>query len=346
MRTIAALLLAFPLQLAAANTQITILQTTDLHDHANGADHVGLDANAQTGTGAVGSYARVAAYINYVRRTANHPVLLVDSGDWTMGTIYDATLVDPRIDAPLALLFMQYMHYDAVTLGNHEFDYGPAGLAQIFRTATSTFGFHTPIVASNMNLNGNTDLAPFVGPGQLINPSRIIRVNGVNVAFIGLMGEAAATDAAASAPVSFSKLSTHYADIQSLVDSLRANGAQIVIALSHSGTDPSGTSGEDVELARHVHGIDVIASGHSHTPLTAVHAIANGSWTTQIIDAGAYGTNVARLDLTWNPSKKTTSVNAYTDEPMTDAALLAAGGITADTGWTAAVRFTDAQLNN
>src|SRR5579885_3257691 len=225
-RTLAAFLLAFPLQLAAANTQITILQTTDLHDHANGADHVGLDANPLTGTGTVGSYARIAGYINSVRKTTKNPVLLVDSGDWTMGTIYDATLVDPRIDAPLALLFMQYMHYDVATFGNHEFDYGPRGLAQILGTAINTFGFHTPIVASNMNLNGNTDLAPYVGAGQLINPSRIIRVNGVNVGFIGLMGEAAATDAASSAPISFSKLSTHYADIQSLVDSLRANGAQ------------------------------------------------------------------------------------------------------------------------
>ncbi|HLJ74920.1 MAG TPA: metallophosphoesterase, partial [Thermoanaerobaculia bacterium] len=339
-----ALLLAFPLYLSAANTQITILQTTDIHDHANGSDHTGLDVDPQTATGATGAYSRIAAYINSVRRTTHHPVLLVDSGDWTMGTLYDATLVDPRIDVPLALLFMDYMHYDAVTLGNHEFDYGPGGLARMFKTARNTFGFHTPIVASNMSLNGNTDLAPYVGPGNLIDSSRIIRVNGVNVGFIGLMGEAAATDAASSAPVTFSKLSAHYADFQSLVDSMRANGAQLIIALSHSGTDPSGTSGEDVDLARHVHGIDVIASGHTHTPLPSVHAIANGTWTTQIIDAGAYGTNVARLDITYNSTAKTTTVNAYNNMPMTDAALLATG-VAQDDGWRRIVQFTDVQLN-
>ena len=118
----------------------------------------------------------------------------------------------------------------------------------------------------------------------------------------------------------------------------------MIIALSHSGTDPSGTSGEDVDLARHVHGIDIIASGHTHTPLAAVHAIANGAWTTQIIDAGAYGTNVARLDVTYNSTAKTTTVNAYSNLAMTDAAL-AANGVTPDDAWKRIVQFTDAQLN-
>jgi 2',3'-cyclic-nucleotide 2'-phosphodiesterase (5'-nucleotidase family) len=74
------------------DAKVTILQTTDLHDHANGVDHLGLDVDPVTGTSLVGSYARIATYINYVRQTADHPVILVDSGDWTMGTLYDFTL--------------------------------------------------------------------------------------------------------------------------------------------------------------------------------------------------------------------------------------------------------------
>ena len=336
--------LAFPFALTAQTSrQITILQTTDLHDHANGADHVGLDVDPVNGTGTVGAYDRIAAYINYVRATTRHPVVLVDSGDWTMGTIYDLTLGD----LPLALLFMDFMHYDAVTLGNHEFDYTPRGLARILLAARHTFGFHTPIVASNMNLGGNTDLAPLVGAGNLIDTSRVVGLNGVRVGFIGLMGEAAAIDAAASAPVSFFKLSTHYADIQSLVDSLRdTQGADIVIVLSHSGTDATGTRGEDVELARHVHGIDLIASGHTHTPLASVHAMTNGTWTTQIIDAGAYGTNVSRIDLTFKPSTRTTTVNAFSNVPMTDAGLAAVSpGLVRYEVMSRIVRFTDQQLN-
>lgn len=324
--------------------QITILQTTDLHDHANGADHVGLDVNPLTGTSNVGAYARIAAYVNYVRATSNHSVVLVDSGDWTMGTLYDLTLGN----SPLALRFLELMQYDCVTLGNHEFDYTPAGLAHILAAAQSSFGFDTPIVASNMSLGGNADLAPFVGAGKLIDTIRVERLrSGMNVGFIGLMGESAATDAAASAPVSFSRLSTHYAEIQSLVDTLRdIDGADIVIALSHSGTNAAGTSGEDVDLARNVRGIDVIASGHTHTPLASAHAVTNGTWTTQIIDAGAYGTNVFRIDLTFHPSTKTTTLNDFSNVPMTDAGLAAVDpGLVADPIQSLLVRSADLQLN-
>src|SRR3954468_11884961 len=71
---------------------ITILQTTDIHDHANGSGHVGLDVDPLTATSTFGAYARIATYVNSVRRSAGHPVILIDSGDWTMGTLYDLTL--------------------------------------------------------------------------------------------------------------------------------------------------------------------------------------------------------------------------------------------------------------
>ncbi len=258
--------------------QITILQTTDLHHHANGSGHVGLDVDPSTGMGTVGTYARIFAYVNYVRTTAGHPVIVVDSGDWTMGTLYDLTLAS----RPLALYFLSAMRYDCVTLGNHEFDYTPRGLAQMLAAARSSFAFQTPIVASNMSLGGNSDLAPYFGSGKAIQPTFVEQLsNGTKVGFLGLMGEQAAIDAPGSAPVTFAPLSSNYGAIQSIVDDLRnGQGAQVVIALSHSGTNASGTAGEDIELARHLRGIDVIASGHTHTPLAAAHAVTNGSWTT------------------------------------------------------------------
>lgn len=325
--------------------EITILQTTDLHDHANGAGHVGLDVDPATGTSTTGAYSRIASYVNFVRATAGHPVILVDSGDWTMGTIYDLTLAS----RPLALYFLTAMKYDAVTLGNHEFDYTPRGLAGMLVAAKSAFNFQTPIVASNMSLGGNTDLAPFYGSGKAIQPTYVETLtNGMKVGFIGLMGEAAAIDAPASAPVTFTPLSASYAAIQSMVDDLRKNqGAQIVIALSHSGTDSTGNTGEDVSLARHVHGIDVIASGHSHTPLFTAHAITNGTWTTELIDAGAFGTNVARLDLIVQPTAAGTTLAQFQNVAMTDALLAALHpGLKADPATTAVVSATDQQLNS
>ena len=326
-----------------AGDEITILQTTDLHHHANGSDHVGLDVDPVTGTSVTGAYSRVAAYVAFVRSTTTHPVILVDSGDWTMGTLYDLTLGS----RPLALAFLDSMRYDAVTLGNHEFDYTPAGLAQILGRAQSTFAFKTPIVASNMNLGANADLAPFFGAGKAIQPSYVKQLsNGLKVGFIGLMGEAAALDAL-STPVTFAPLSTNYSSIQSIVDDLRnTGGAQIVIALSHSGTSASGTSGEDVELARHVRGINVIASGHTHTPLASATAVTNGSWTTQIIDAGAFGTNVARLDLQVYRATGTASFQKYSNVAMTSSSLASlSSSLGPDAPTTALVHATDLQLN-
>ena len=296
---------------------ITILQTTDIHDHANGANHVGLDVNPTTATSLIGAYSRIATYVGTVRASSSNPVILVDSGDWTMGTLYDLTLGS----RPLALGFISSMHYDAITLGNHEWDYTPKGLALMLSLAQSAFGFQTPIVASNMNLNSNSDLTPFVGAGKIIVPTYVETLStGLKIGFIGLMGEAAATDAPASAPVSFTPLSSDYTAIQAMVDDLRnSQGAQVVVALSHSGTNASGTAGEDIDLARHVRGINVIASGHSHTPLASAHAVTNSGWTTQVIDAGAFGTNVARLDLSVNRAPGTTTLIAYNNVPITDA---------------------------
>src|SRR5690348_3420281 len=101
----------------APDLQITILQTTDLHHHANGADHVGLDVDPVNATGTSGAYARISTYVKYVRANTSHPVILVDSGDWTMGTVYDLTLAT----RPIALLFIDQMKYDCITIGNHEF---------------------------------------------------------------------------------------------------------------------------------------------------------------------------------------------------------------------------------
>ena len=338
---------------------ITILQTTDIHDHANGAAHVGLDVDPATGTGMLGAYSRIASYVGFVRATTGHPVILIDSGDWTMGTLYDLTLESK----PLALFFLNAMHYDAITLGNHEFDYTPRGLAGMIVAAKTAFNFNIPIVASNMTLGGDTNLAPLFGTGKMIQPEYVETLsNGMKIGFIGLMGEDAAVDAPASAPVSFAPLSKNYATIQAMVDDLRKNqGANVVIALSHSGTSADGNSGEDVNLARSVRGIDVIASGHTHTPLAQLHSvtmcrITGECWTTQIIDAGAFGTNVARLDLAVNRragqdfglpgTTAPTAPVAYKNVPMTNATLTAAhAGLAPDAATTALVSATDSQLN-
>ena len=326
---------AGPLPPLAGEARMTLLQTTDIHDHARdaGAD----DADR-------GSYARIAAYVEHVRTSAGHPVVLVDSGDWSMGTLYDLTLGRQ----PLPLWFADALRYDCITLGNHEFDYGPAGLAGILAAAQQGFNFRTPIVASNLELDGDPHLAPFLGARKPIRHTLVETLaNGLRVGFLGLMGRDAASVAPAAAPVWFTDYSRDPGLVQGLVDDLRANQhCQIIIALDHAGTDATGAEGEDVDLARRVRGIDVIASGHMHNPLAAARTVANGSWNTLICCAGAFGTNVSRLDLVYRASPGATSLEAFENRPMTDASLAALGPkVTADPALGLVVAAADLELN-
>src|SRR5260370_9821452 len=199
-----------------------------------------------------------------------------------------------------------------------------------------------------MSLGGGADLAPFVGEGKAVQTRRLEDLaNGLRGGYIGLMGKAASLDAPVSAPVSFTDFSNRYGAVQSLVDGLRnTQGAQIVIVLSHSGTDASGAGGEAVELAKHVTGIDVIASGDTHTPLASAHAVTNAGWTTQIIDAGAFGANVSRIDLTYRPSTKSTTLDASSNPAMTGAGLAEIqAGLVPDPAIVMLVGSADRQLN-
>src|SRR6476620_9334953 len=119
--------------------RFTILHTNDLHSALLGVgpsseytpDTLGDDVT-------VGGFARLATLIAE-RRTAceeRGPVLVLDGGDYSMGTAFGAA--DPETGGDLRLL--ELMGYDATTLGNHEFDLGPDGLARSIETAASVSG--------------------------------------------------------------------------------------------------------------------------------------------------------------------------------------------------------------
>jgi 5'-nucleotidase/UDP-sugar diphosphatase len=283
-----------------------LLQTTDVHHRGSGT---GASLTYSPGDGVdnsddidqtQGGYARLAAKIAELRLGAmaqGKPSLLVDSGDFLMGTVYDLTLGD----TPAAFYFMEFMAYDAVTLGNHEFDYGPAGLAMIINNAVGEdgSGFTVPIIATNMKTDGVTGtdddgIEAFAAANVIRNIMVKTLDNGLKIGFIGLLGNTAENDAPLAPPVTFDH---DFAFIQQQVDTLKNEmGAHIVVALSHSGvTDPSGTpGGDDVALAQNVTGIDIIASGHEHQRTESI-VVENG---TRIICAGNYGKNLAQVEVT------------------------------------------------
>ncbi|MBU1170739.1 MAG: metallophosphoesterase [Proteobacteria bacterium] len=283
----------------------TLIQTTDVHHHVVGTGPSATYGKETDST--MGGYSRIArkiAQIKAIQGAQGIPTVLVDSGDFFMGTVYDMSLGA----SPAALAFFENMGYDAITIGNHELDYGPGPLGGFFYLAIGDYPgvskFNVPVVASNMV----TDSAPGTGDDYLegLKAAGVIKdslmltlANGVKVGILGFLGKKAESDAPLASPLTFINDMTdgdEIAAIQAKVDALEADGAHVVIALSHSGiTDPNGTpGGDDIDLADNVTGIDIIASGHDHE-MTDDVVLENG---TRIICAGRYGENLAQLDVT------------------------------------------------
>ena len=118
------MLLGLALPAAAANDQVTILFTHDLHSHL-------LPANDEMGN-SYGGYARLMTAIKQQKEL--HPdALLVDGGDFSMGSLFQTVYATDAAE----LRIMGAMGYDATTFGNHEFDYRPKGFADMLNTAAN-----------------------------------------------------------------------------------------------------------------------------------------------------------------------------------------------------------------
>jgi 2',3'-cyclic-nucleotide 2'-phosphodiesterase (5'-nucleotidase family) len=302
---------------------ITILQTSDIHDHAGGYGSAASYSPLVTGNDTVlGGYARLAAYITGVKneKGANN-VLLCDSGDFTMGTVYTMTLAS----TPLSFMFFSMMQYDAITIGNHETDLGPDALAGFITLAKNNADapFTTPILASNMDASASPSISTLVGDGTIVK-TRIIEKAGIKIGLLGRMGTNAVFDSANASPLTFDSgnpdSAAAYAALQTQVNTLRANGAQLVVLLSHEGftvdTVTGYAKGNDAELAKNVSGIDVILSGHLHINQSAVKAAADCN--TILVEPGEYGDYIARLDL--QVDKTSGKVTSYTSKnvPIND----------------------------
>jgi 5'-nucleotidase/UDP-sugar diphosphatase len=317
--------------------QLVILQTTDMHDHLMGhAPVADFTAATQGDDTTMGGFARLAAQIAAERTAAGtNGVLLLDSGDWSMGSLF--RFIGPTKAPTLSL--MQDMGYDAITLGNHEFEWSCDALALNISTAM-TAGFKVPIVASNIKFDatdaGDDNLEKLKTAGA-IKDTLIKTVDGVKVGIIGLLGDAAAAVVPTKAPLQVigegdgnetdptkRKLYPH---VQAIVDGLRnTDKVDLVIALSHSGISldqktgkPNG-KGDDELLAKYVTGIDVIVSGHTHKVLTETLKVQDDTkkWTTLIVQAGAYTKGLGKLELGLDKDNKITS-DKFTTVKLDDA---------------------------
>ena len=200
--------------------------------------------------GAIAGYANIAQLRNEYEAEGAE-VILVDAGDFSQGTTYVST--SKGFDA---ITMMNAAGYDVATLGNHEFDYGYAQLKSNLEKAEFQV-----ICADVFDESGNT-----IYPAYTI----ITTGSGMKIAFIGFETPEAQTKAnpALIKGLTFLAEDELYAVAQENIDKVKAEGADLVIALSHLGVDAESEPNRSVDLYAHTTGFDFIIDGHSHTVMT------------------------------------------------------------------------------
>lgn len=268
------LILCVSLAASAQRTkQLTILHTSDTHSRIEPIDSHAADQYA-----GMGGVVRRATFLKDYR--AKHPdVLLFDCGDISQGTPY-YNLFQGEVEVKM----MNLMGYDAMTIGNHEFDFGLENMARLFRMA------NFPVVCSNYDVTGT------VLEG-LVKPYTTFYRNGLK---IGVFGLAPKMEGLVQADKCEGVVYNDPIEAaQKMTDLLKnEEGCDVVICLSHLGYQLKNAPCDE-ELAQKTNHIDAILGGHTHTFMKepAVYLNKDGR-NVSVMHTGKSGIYVGMLKLT------------------------------------------------
>ena len=273
--------------------KLTILHTNDMHSRLMGfapsSEYSPMSINDDKTRG---GFARLAYLINERVKENPEETLVVDAGDFLMGTLFHTM----ETTEGFQLRLMKRMGYDVVALGNHEFDFGVDKLANII-AASKVKGEIPPVILSNIEFNpeeSKDDFLEDLYDRDIVSRYKLIEKNGIRIGFLALMGVDAADVAPFVEPARFTDYIETARDISQYLKNDK--NADLVICLSHSGVtkDKKGLwAGEDVELAKEVPFIDVIISGHTHTHIFEP-IIING---TPIVQSGSEAQFLGQLEI-------------------------------------------------
>lgn len=276
--------------------EVTILFTHDIHSRLDEYKVQGADASDGKNTeetAFAGGFARLKTKIDE-RRDENPASFVFDAGDFSMGTLYQTIYETQAAE----LTMLGRLGVDATTFGNHEFDYRAEGVSNMFHSALRNAGEDETLALPEF-LIANIDWEKnHSEDNQVIQKAledygsreyTVIEREGVRIGVYGVLGE----DAEMCAPESGIDFDDIVETSKRVVDELQKEDVDMIVCLSHSGTDEDEKVSEDEILAEEVPEIDVIISGHTHTTLE--EPIIHGD--TVIASAGSYGRNLGELDL-------------------------------------------------
>lgn len=293
------LLLTLLLSVSAASlpAKISIIHVNDIHSHIDEFNKYGTDCRPSVITPhpqsqeCGGGYARIKAEVERIQ-LAHPDNLLLNAGDEFQGTMF-YTYYKGEKTAEI----LNQMQFDAVTIGNHEFDDGPHHLAKYLRNLT------VPIVSANINTS-ITELS------RQLKPYIITKYQ------VGIIGMITPETGAVSSPGDDVDFIEPIDLIQDLIDELHAKGIKRIIALTHIGYN------QDQELARKTKGLSMIVGAHSHTFIGDVPG-SQGPYPTivkdldgievPIVTNGKWGYNLGHLEVEFDDNGR---ISAYSGQPI------------------------------
>ncbi len=234
---------------AQKTKELVILHTNDAHSCI-----FPLSENlADTMLAGRGGFLRRLNMVKEERK--KHPnLLLIDSGDFSQGSTY-YTLFKGDVEVGL----MNQMGYDAITIGNHEFDFGMENMARLFMKC------NFPIVCSNYDFAGTT-------VEGLVKPYTVIEKDGIRVGLFGLSPQM--DGLVAGDNWKGVKFLDPVEKANEMADILRnQEDCDLVVCVSHLGWTTSPDYLGDNTLVPQTRGIDIILGGHSHTYMKEIEYV-------------------------------------------------------------------------
>lgn len=294
-------LLLISFSLFAEGKDLTILFTHDMHDHLYPSTIL-KDGEVISAYGIT----RISTLVKEERKKDSQ-LLLVDAGDYSMGTLFQTIF---STHSP-QLRIMGKIGFDVTTLGNHEFDFRASGLAKSLNVARKSGDRLPEMLVGNVTFprdekgNISASLAELEDALKQFPAKEyiVLEKNDYKIAIFGIMGK----DSASNAPMAEVTFTDYIENAARIVSDIKQNeSVDMILCISHSGTEGTSPNTEDEILAKKVGDIDLIISGHSHTVIPEPIIVGK----TTIVSCGSYTEKlgkiiVSKTDKGWTPKEYT-----------------------------------------